>query len=1110
VKNHNTPQSETLFNSPHDAVAYMRARHPDEYSDSTLTTSLELTQSLLEYHLETITSRSQEIEFAYFARRLAEKEICPNLRSQTGPTGGGDSKADSETILVSSEISKLWIGSDPKAATERWAFAFSAKKAWKAKVRQDVRAIAATCRDYKRIYFITNQFTPDKSRAQSEDTLTKETGISVTILDRSWIITSVIDNGRTDLAIEALKIDALKSLMDRKVGPGDAQRQKELEELERNISDPNYYQGASYQLLEDCLRIALLARGLGRSRTEVDGYFIRAERLANEIDSDKHRLRIAYNYAWTAMFWFNDYHQLNADYDTVETLALKLNNAENFELVLNLWMVLLGQVHRKVLTVDAAKIEKRKKTLIDILESIASDDTRPNNSLQAKTSRTLIELQDAIQSGNTDSIDRVWATFRKIINEAESLGDYPVERLINLLNEMGMLGINSEEFDKLLESVIVTLEKRRSDVAGAGLLRDHGNRKLEAGKHYEAISLLGRALKRFIKRECRGDLVFCLMSLSFAYRDAGLLWVARSCALTAIDRCLAYFNEEGKIMRLTLPCLQQLTRMELLLGRIPHVLLCVELENALIPQLLLKQDNQEKFKNERYITESMLGIAILTASLDQLELMDKLPEALEELDLIIPKGFLLYALGYRDELRHEGFPDEWSDADIDNFIKQAYEQPGRLQLPSCPQIDNGKAVSYNTNILGCEIVVIAPASAFSISVAESVLGTLEAFFATSLNERIMPFRSSAKIVVEPSMACALGLKVEVENDIENSLIRVLHPITPPEQSFEARKATREGLVNLIASFMHHITIVDDIDSYLKKIGVEECGFERSLIYSEVSLLQENIFGPSSKILLRDWRSMKSEKLFPLRRDKKWSDDIFFNTIPTHIQDDQPHSLNKMQEFFQEESTKGKHSDRKIVSLIDVRLWNEAKWRGTLYIQFSDAASLPIMGLAFENWDAAKKIFKAWQKLLGDFDKDNQLRVTIITGVQRSNPASYKVLISTNINLQENNQNMMVMIGRVNMMTPTTSVNLDRFLQQLKTSPRFLLAPAHFTGGTLPGDFGQELCILKKVLVVRPAWEIGINDLDATGISVNDDPILPVGVEHPPVTQLLERMWRITQ
>jgi hypothetical protein len=223
-KDNDKDQSETP--PAPDPVSYMRSRRPDEYSDSEITSSVELTRGLLEYHLETLTNRSQETEFAYFARRLAEKEICPNLRPQTGPTGGGDSKADSETIPVSTELSELWVGSDPAAANERWAFAFSAKKEWKAKVRSDVRNIASTNRGYTRIYFITNQFAPDKSRAESEDTLSKETGIRIFILDRSWIMKAVIENGRADIAIEALKIEELRSLVERKVGPADLERQQ--------------------------------------------------------------------------------------------------------------------------------------------------------------------------------------------------------------------------------------------------------------------------------------------------------------------------------------------------------------------------------------------------------------------------------------------------------------------------------------------------------------------------------------------------------------------------------------------------------------------------------------------------------------------------------------------------------------------------------------------------------------------------------------------------------------------------------------------------------------------------------------------------------------------
>lgn len=107
----------------------MRSRHPDLFSDSEVDTSRHLPKAVFEYHLDTLTSRKQEYEFEHFCRKLAEKEICPNLRVQTGPTGGGDSKVDTETYPVAEEIAERWWVGEQGAAKERWAFAFSAKEA---------------------------------------------------------------------------------------------------------------------------------------------------------------------------------------------------------------------------------------------------------------------------------------------------------------------------------------------------------------------------------------------------------------------------------------------------------------------------------------------------------------------------------------------------------------------------------------------------------------------------------------------------------------------------------------------------------------------------------------------------------------------------------------------------------------------------------------------------------------------------------------------------------------------------------------------------------------------------------------------------------------------
>ena len=59
--------------------SFLKARRPERFSDTVVAEATELDRSLLEFHLSSLTSRSQETDFERFARRLCECEICPNL-----------------------------------------------------------------------------------------------------------------------------------------------------------------------------------------------------------------------------------------------------------------------------------------------------------------------------------------------------------------------------------------------------------------------------------------------------------------------------------------------------------------------------------------------------------------------------------------------------------------------------------------------------------------------------------------------------------------------------------------------------------------------------------------------------------------------------------------------------------------------------------------------------------------------------------------------------------------------------------------------------------------------------------------------------------------------
>ncbi|MGF7144737.1 hypothetical protein HNQ56_003169 [Anaerotaenia torta] len=137
------------------AYEFYKHNHPDQFSDSEIIRAAKLDKTFLDYYLNTLTSRGEEKKFEVFCRRIAEKEICPNLIPQTGPT----------------------------AIQERWTFAFSAKQEWKSKLYSDIEKITeVNCqpgRGYTKIYFMSNQFISDRNRAKAEDDLRQKYNMDV-------------------------------------------------------------------------------------------------------------------------------------------------------------------------------------------------------------------------------------------------------------------------------------------------------------------------------------------------------------------------------------------------------------------------------------------------------------------------------------------------------------------------------------------------------------------------------------------------------------------------------------------------------------------------------------------------------------------------------------------------------------------------------------------------------------------------------------------------------------------------------------------------------------------------------------------------------------------
>ena len=195
-----------------------------------------------------------------------------------------------------------------------------------------------------------------------------------------------------------------------------------------------------------------------------------------------------------------------------------------------------------------------------------------------------------------------------------------------------------------------------------------------------------------------------------------------------------------------------------------------------------------------------------------------------------------------------------------------------------------------------------------------------------------------------------------------------------------------------------------------------------------------------------------------------------------------------------------------VSLIREKLWDRAQWSGTVYYFTPEAAQPPIFGLLFKDGAAAGEIFSEWRKELGQRDKNERLRLSIVRGINRKNPFSYRVVIGTKPEMRiRSGRGQVLMISRLNTMNASTDINLNGFLASYKKFGFFALAHAVLTDPSATPELVMKNCIAKRELHVRQAWEIGPNDLDSMGVADDDQRIIPPEKPDAPVLDLFK--WK---
>jgi hypothetical protein len=1047
---------------------FMRQLRPGLYSDSTTRDRHQLKAEILSYHLDTITERNETHDFELFCRRLCERTICPNLRPATGPEGGGDSKADTETNPVSDEISKLYCGL-ANSGSERWAFAFSAKKTWADKARSDVAGIVATNRGYKRVFFVTSRAARAKARADVEQELSEKYGVVVTIHDRSWIVDEVIEKNRRDLAYNYLGIGDKTS--ERELGPSDYSRKQQLEGIEKELTDPAAFAGMEMQRATEALVAAKLSRELELPRTDVDGRFSRAIRLADDGGTQRQQLTARYEALWTAFWWFDDVKTVVDGYEAFETQVISDDHAKNLEMLCNLAQLLFNTVVHGHLSEEQAELKPRIARLSLRLSELANDVSRPNNALEARTSLLAIEVNEAVRAGDQKRLASLWPQFSDVLVKAEGMGEFDVNRLSRLIEVFGQVAGKDRGYRDLVDQVSEFVTKRTGESQGALVLLKRA-RQLDFDEKMEMIRLLGKAARLLTKKEHADDLIDAQARLSLGYRSAGLLWAARASCTSAAATLFIEGEEEGELSPTVLPLLMNAAWQAVELKHLPEVLQIIQIVRGCLSSLPYDEASLKRVGEQ--LQDFDLTLACQLANLSEAEVpqLDILPDILARLGLIQSRATLLYMLGYEDVLREEGWiPDAESAQDVVTFFNQLAGQPAGDSVWR-PAIFNGEDQQvFVTSVLGVQVHVMHQPSDTAITVAEAIVGTIEAFFATAFE--LDAFAHVERFDV--SVVEADVTRFEIKTDLDRMKITVKWP----NDVFPGTPSVYGDFLNMlleVAGTAFSATChTKDFKEAILQLFKADGAMDRAAMIGSLCFSRQRIF--DGVVRLAEW-----DKYSPTKFEARLNRPSVFRELPALKEAGERDGIPEDFDF----SKMTNHRDVKVHSVIDLHLWNRAEWTGAAYGVMQPNAP-PFMALIFKNQDAAARIFERWRERFGSADVEEEIHIGIVRHFSIEHPAHYGMVITSEPPNDSRDSRVAMMASRSLTMEPPNDVNLKTFLDLYKKSGAYLLIPALVTPGqTL--QFIDGLYILKRALHVKMAVDIGPHDAENLFL-------IPRGLQH---------------
>jgi hypothetical protein len=175
--------------------------------------------------------------------------------------------------------------------------------------------------------------------------------------------------------------------------------------------------------------------------------------------------------------------------------------------------------------------------------------------------------------------------------------------------------------------------------------------------------------------------------------------------------------------------------------------------------------------------------------------------------------------------------------------------------------------------------------------------------------------------------------------------------------------------------------------------------------------------------------------------------------------------------------------KSIDELIDIPLWDQARWKGVLFR--TQEGTIPVIALVFTDGTAAEDIFKGWLELLGgDDDVDDVIRLSIIDGEIPGHGPGYTIHIAPDpkrvlegpAGAASTEANPTIFATRLQRMQNPNPANLAKFKEAFLQSGQCWLVPS-ILGPS--GPLLHPACrIMKRSVLFRtPSDIIDQNDID---------------------------------